>query len=87
LNTVLVEEKMRFWVILTLCWALLLTGVIGDSSDEKRKKAAENSEKILTDLYITLRNIVFPKSPLSDGVTSNRFVLMSPGRVLNYWDY
>lgn len=57
------------------------------SSADQRKKAADNSGKILTDLYITLRNIVFPKSPLSNGVTFNRFVLLSPGKVLNYWDY
>jgi hypothetical protein len=67
--------------------ALLLVGVRCDSSDEQRKKAVDNSAKILMDMYVTLRNIVFPKSPLSNGVAYNRFVLMSPGKVLNYWDY
>lgn len=67
--------------------ACLLAIVSGDDSEEKRKKAAENAAKITRDLYIALRNIVFPKSPLSNGVTHNRFVLLSPGKVLNYWDY
>lgn len=67
--------------------ALLLINARADSSGEQRKKAADNSAKILTDLYVTLRNIVFPKSPLTGDVTYNRFVLLSPGKVLNYWDY
>lgn len=65
----------------------LLVNVCSKSSEDQRKDAVENSAKILTGLYITLRNIVFPKSPLSEGVSSNRFVLLSPGKVLNYWDY
>ena len=75
-----------------LCYAALVTALLlaasrADSSEEQRKKAAENSAKILTDLYVTLRNIVFPKSPLTSDVTYNRFVLLSPGKILNYWDY
>ena len=67
--------------------ALLLAGVCCKSADEQRKDAVKRSGDILMDLYVTLRNIVFPESPLSDGVTHNRFVLLSPGKVLNYWDY
>ena len=66
---------------------LLFDNVMSQSSDDRRGDAVENSGKILTDLYVTLRNIAFPKSPLSDGISHNRFVLMSPGKVLNYWDY
>ena len=66
---------------------LLFVSVKGDSSEQQRDKAVDNTAKILTGLYVTLRNIVFPKSPLTNDVTYNRFVLMSPGRVLNYWDY
>lgn len=78
--------KMKFCAAVIV--ALLLVGARGDSSEEQRKKAADNSAKILTDLYVTLRNIVFPKSPLSTtDVTYNRFVLLSPGKILNYWDY
>ena len=66
---------------------LLLACVTCQSSDDKRKAAVDNSAKILTDLYVTLRSIIFPKSPLTGDATSNRFVLSSPGKVLNYWDY
>ena len=60
---------------------------IAANSEEMRKAAVDNSAKILKDLYITLRNILSPKSPLSNGKVSNRFVLMSPGKVLSYLDY
>ena len=58
-----------------------------NSAADQRKNAVDNSAKILGDLYITLRNLVFPKDPLSTGPAQNRFVMMSPGKVLNYWDY
>ena len=68
--------------------AVLVTEISSQSSAEQRAKAAENSAKILTDLYITLRNIAFPQSPITTTEdVENRFVLLSPGRVLNYWDY
>ena len=76
---------MKFFAALLA--ALLLAGAKGDTSDKKREKAEENSATILTGLYVTLRNIVFPKSPLTSDVTYNRFVLLSPGKILNYWDY
>lgn len=68
-------------LLLTIC------NVSGQSSADQRKKAVQNSAKILTDLYLTLRNIAFPKSPLTNDIAHHRFVLLSPGRVLNYWDY
>ena len=58
------------------------------TSDEDRLKAVHKSNKILSDLYQVLRNTAFPKSPYSvSGTTHNRFILMSPGKVLNYFDY
>ncbi len=68
--------------------AFVLVCVQAESSDEMRKHAKDNSVKILGDLYITLRNLVFPKDPLSlTEPAQNRYVMMSPGKVLNYWDY
>ena len=75
---------MKITVITLGVAALLLTSVFNKSTGEER---VEKSAKILIDLYITLRNIIAPKSPLSEGITSNRFILLSPGKVLNYWDY
>ena len=65
----------------------LLSFAFANKSDDDRKQAVENSKKILVDLYVTLRNIAFPQSPLSSGTIANRFVLMAPGKVLNFWDY
>ncbi len=72
------------WVVILLAGLSL---VLGNKSDDDREKATKNSKKILLDLYITLRNIAFPESPLSSGTVANRFVMLSPGKVLNYWDY
>ena len=59
-----------------------------DKSDEDRKAAARRSAQILGDLYLTLRTIAFPKSPYSQSDTvHNRFILLSPGKALNYDDY
>ena len=70
-----------------LVCAILVTLTIA-SSDDDRKAATKKSSDILADLYVVLRNIAFPKSPYSmSGNTHNRFVFMSPGKVLNYYDY
>lgn len=66
--------------------AILALSLAG-KSDEDRKKAVENSKRILLDLYVTLRNIAFPEFPLTSGTITERFVLISPGKVLNFWDY
>ena len=78
---------MKLFVALVVAAMLLADVRSQDSAQEQRRAAAKNSAKILTDLYVTLRNIAFPKSPLSNDVAYNRFVLLSPGKVLNYWDY
>ena len=78
---------MKLQVVFVVVVLLLLANVSGKSLEDKKKEAAFNSAKILTDLYVVIRNIAFPKSPLTDDVTSNRFVMSSPGKVLNYWDY
>ncbi len=57
-------------------------------SDEERRAASKRSGEILGDLYQTLRTIAFPKSPYSKSDTvHNRFILLIPGKALNYDDY
>ena len=69
-------------------WAVIVTWASGASSDDYRQEAAKKSRSILSDLYQVLRDVAFPKSPYSVGDTAhNRFVFMSPGKVLNYFDY
>lgn len=60
----------------------------GQSSTNQLNDAAESSKDIITGLYTIIRNIAFPAQPLDkeDGVTT-RFLLLSPGKVLNYFDY
>ena len=71
-----------------LCVIFLALPSFAANSDEDRKEAEKKSADILADLYQILRNIAFPKSPYStSGTTHNRFVFMSPGKVLNYYDY
>ena len=71
-----------------VCVIFLTLSCIAAKSDDDRKEAEKKSADILADLYLVLRNIAFPKSPYStSGATHNRFVFMSPGKVLNYYDY
>ena len=61
---------------------------MAQKSTEDRKKAVAGSTETLTDMYMTLMNIVFPKAAATaNDPVFNRFVLMMPGKVLNYWDY
>ena len=79
---------MQFKLVILLLSLSLLSCVIAQQSDQDRQKAIEKSRKITAGLYTTLRNIAFPESPLTSSTpVANRFVLMSPGKVLNYWDY
>ncbi len=73
---------MRLFLLLAV-----IALAFADKSDQDREKATMNSKKILFDLYTILRNIAFPDSPLSSGAIANRFILLSPGKVLNFWDY
>lgn len=48
------------------------------------------SQSMTHNLYSTIRNVAFPSSPELIETESNidsRFVLMMPGKVLNYFDY
>ena len=71
-----------------VCIIFLASPCFAADSDSDRKDAENKSAAILADLYQVLRNIAFPKSPYSNsGTAHNRFVFMSPGKVLNYYDY
>ena len=54
------------------------------------ENAAERAGKITSNLYDTLRRIAFPLSPEMKDDKENvdsRFILMVPGKVLNFFDY
>ena len=78
------------WILLIVVGTLVTVSCVveADKSDEDRRAASKRSSKILADLYLTLRNIAFPKSPYSQSDTvHNRFILLMPGKALNYDDY
>lgn len=61
-----------------------------DNTDQQRAEATENARKTTAALYDLIRGIAFPQSPTLDTQTTNennRFILLMPGKVLNYFDY
>ena len=49
--------------------------------------ANADSAEVLSDMYVTLVNLVIPKLPGPTDEVYNRFIMTMPGKVLNYWDY
>ena len=82
---------MKRLLLTTIVFCILtkrLIWAVDSISDTDRQKGVKQSQRILSDLYQVLRNIAFPTSPYSfSDTTHNRFILMSPGKVLNYFDY
>lgn len=78
-------EGMRAFLI--MCLLCLAKGQL-PASTSQLSNAADNSQEITRGLYTIVRNIAFPAQPLDaeDGVTT-RFLLLAPGKVLNYFDY
>ena len=55
-----------------------------------RNQQVDRIDQMTQGLYATIRGIAFPKSPQLDEYATNvdtRFILMMPGKVLNYFDY
>ena len=58
------------------------------STDDSPAQDVDRIRAVSANLYLKLRSVAFPESPYSASeVTHNRFVLMYPGKVLNYYDY
>ena len=82
------DARLHPVLLLGLVFITVVTLSCASDSQDDGREAAQKSSYILANLYSTLRNIAFPKSPYSAGdATHNRFVFMSPGTVLNYYDY
>ena len=76
--------------MVTVMYLLLLgiSFVTLASTDDSPAQDVDRIRTISANLYLKLRSVAFPESPYSASeVTHNRFVLMSPGKVLNYYDY
>ena len=61
----------------------------GKESSSRQATDAENKAFETTrNLYTAIRNIAFPEHELSDQTgVEDRFILLMPGKVLNYFDY
>ena len=61
-----------------------------ETTEDQRTQASENARQTTAALYDLLRGIAFPQSPTLDTHATNednRFILLMPGKVLNYFDY
>ena len=44
-------------------------------------------DRVTADLYLTLRSIAFPDYKLTDNTLDGRFIMLTPGKILNFLDY
>ena len=61
-----------------------------ESSEDQQSAALYRGRKTTAALYDLIRGLVFPESPaldLNQQNVDNRFVLLMPGKILNYYDY
>ena len=72
-----------------LAAGVALSSAAEPSSTDLANKAKESAGTMTRRLYVTLRNIAFPEHPLTDRTKNleTRFLLLMPGKVLNYFDY
>lgn len=80
---------MNYFILNLLFFAFLLSFGESVPTDDQRSKAEEKAGQLASGLYITLRNIAFPSRTSADDKkkVDNRFILLLPGKVLNYNDY
>ena len=74
---------------MTIVVALLLCCSIYSSTGQEAG-VVQQSERLTQTLYNSIRAIAFPSSPRFDPDKTNqdaRFILMIPGKTLNYFDY
>ena len=70
---------MKEIIILCLMLAVLENCIAGSES--------ENAKEKIQGLYSTLRSVAFPQPKTGTGILESRFLLIMPGKVLNYFDY
>ena len=73
------------WFLL-LC---LLAVVCAEDSSTQLEQATDRALTITSQLYETVRNIAFPQHRLDadENILDSRFLMLMPGKVLNYIDY
>ena len=78
---------MVSWVPVVLL-AGLLSFANAQTVSNQLNDATVRSGELMRGLYNTIRNVALPSQPLTDDTNiQSRFLLLSPGKVLNYFDY
>ena len=79
---------MKVVFLFCACFVGLASSLTASNTAGQRDDAQKRALEQARGLYITLRNVAFPQDPLTnDGHLENRFLLLMPGKVLNYFDY
>ena len=78
-------KAARVLLALTCLFTLAAAQQSGSSSQEKT--ATEKAFDITQNLYIALREIAFSGGKINEDNLKSRFLLLMPGKVLNYADY
>lgn len=75
-------------VALVACLAAHCNGADPSSSDQ-RSQAVSQAGQTTAALYDLIRSIAFPDAPVLNNEQNQdtRFILLMPGKVLNYFDY
>ena len=87
------QLEMRAICVLNLMLAVLFVrcrvGAQGDNTEEQKNNAVRQGQQNTAALYNLIRSIAFPESPTLDDSPNleSRFILLMPGKVLNYFDY
>lgn len=75
-------------------WCLLLLVFLAvaksqtPTSKSQGKVGEDKAFEVTSGLYTTLRNVAFPNHKLTDDTpVESRFLMLMPGKVLNYFDY
>ena len=76
------------WILAMLvCYAYCQAA---SNTGQQQTEAIDSARKTTAALYDLIRGIAFPQSPTLDNQATNennRFILLLPGKVLNYFDY
>ena len=74
--------------VVALFFCIIAAARSQPTTDSQSQNGEEKASQITSGLYVTLRNVAFPDHQLSDTTEiDSRFLMLMPGKVLNYFDY
>ena len=78
-------SSMLTFVALVLCYSIYSV-----NCQVKNRALVDRSNNMAANLYASIRSVAFPVSPELEEDEANidtRFILLTPGKILNYFDY